>query len=78
MVGLVDMLGSRSDLGQPGQLQSSTAVFKNFAMNAWGSICTSKPCCLISLRSPINGITSLRLMERATYSASVVEKVVMV
>ena len=47
MVGLVDMLGSRSDFGQPGQLQSSTVVFKNFAMNAWGSICTSKPCCLI-------------------------------
>ena len=30
------MLGSRSEFGQPGQLQSSTVVFKNFAMNAWG------------------------------------------
>ena len=35
MVGLVDMLGSRSDFGQPGQLQSSTVVFKYFAMDAW-------------------------------------------
>ena len=35
MIGLVYMLGSRSDFGQPGQLQSSTVVFKNFAMNAW-------------------------------------------
>ena len=36
MVGLVDMLGSWSDFGQPGQLQCSTVVFKNLAMNAWG------------------------------------------
>ena len=36
------------------------------------------PCARASVRSPISGITSLRLVERAMYSASVVDMAVMV
>ena len=36
------------------------------------------PCALASVRSPISGMTSLKLVESAIYSASVVDMAVMV
>ena len=66
------ILGSRASSSAP--LLSSKTV----QCTLGGKSSMRTPCSRASLRSPISGITSLRLVERAMYSASVVDMAVMV
>ena len=66
------ILGSRASSSAP--LLSSKTV----QCTLGGKSSMSMPCARASMRSPIRGITSLRLVESAMYSASVVDMAVMV
>ena len=66
------ILGSRANSNAP--LLSSNTV--QWILGGKSSMRT--PCARASVRSPIKGITSLRLVESAMYSASVVDMAVMV
>ena len=65
---LVDVLGSRAYLGQSSKFECTTAVFKHSAVDLGREV----------FQMPIKGITCLKLAERAMYSASVVDKAVIV
>ena len=66
------ILGSRASSSAP--LLSSKTV----QCTLGGKSSMRTPCACASMRSPISGITSFRLVERAMYSASVVDMAVMV
>ena len=77
MVGLVDVFGLLANLGKSCKLQCATIVLKNDAMDSGGggggggNSLTHNPCSRASLSSPIKGMTSLKLVDRAMYSGSV-------
>ena len=78
VVRLVYVLGSQAYLGETRQFQCSTIVFKNVHCILGCKSSMLMPCARASVRSPINGMTSLRQVESAMYSASVVDMAVMV
>ena len=64
-----------------GSLASSKAPLLSSNTVQWtfgGKNFTRRPCSVASFNMPIKGITSLKLVERAIYSASVVDSAVMV
>ena len=64
-----------------GSCANSSASLLSSKMVQWtlgGSSSMHNPCARASLRSPINGMTSFKLVDRAMYSASVVDMAVMV
>ena len=78
---LVNMLGSWMYFWESSKLESTAVVFEHCAMHFRGQVVDLQPllpCSLASLSIPIMGITSLKLVERAMYSASVVDNAVMV
>ena len=75
---LVDMFCALTHFQQASEFQCCTVVFENGTMHFGGMSLTFSPLSRASFRMPIKGMTSLRLIDSAMYSASVVDRAVIV
>ena len=78
MVRLVDVFGPRPYFWKPGQFQGTAVVLKNCTVHFQRQIIHLKTMLPCLLEHPIMGMTYLKLVERAMYSASVLDIAVIV
>ncbi len=74
MVTNIYVFGTWAKLGEPGKFKSTRIVFKDFAIHVGMVQTTGMLRSLISLMRSMIGMTSLKAMDMAMYSASVVDK----